>query len=597
MARTTRNFTSDPDRPSFLEELYQGRFRWDLIRDFPTQDPADREIGDRAVEQLTELLRDRVDPTAVDLESALPEGLLAELGARGYFALQADTSIGGHRLSHYNTFRVVQAAAAWCTPVALSLAIENALGASAFLPVLPEGPLRDLVREHVARGGFSASADSEPAGAANQRRATTATPVEGSDAYLLNGRKVFVGHAPVAGLVSVSATVREKDGDRVRMFFVDTDSPGVTAGDWHEYMGIKGFPNGWLDFEDVLVPADRMLVEKGADHEVRVTPATAKLVSRGRLHLIAAPSLAVAKLCVQWARDFVLRRRVDDRGLAEYEEIQRQLAESLAETFAVETVSRWCLLPDDQDAGINLRFEQNAVKNVSSLLAWNIADRTMSLLAAEGYETARSKERRGVPPVPVERYVRDLRNLRISGGVDFQIDNWIARLSVLSYYYPEPDHAAELLSDEPVRHDFDGAHLSPRNLDHLRRVAAETRRFGRTCLELARRHPDRARLQERERTLIQLTGIARELLVMSLVLARACGAAEAGDDSTQSLADVFCVSAAHRIADLHRRLDAGEPADFAGVTAAWVHGDTLDHLVKDASAGPAHARRSGDSQS
>jgi alkylation response protein AidB-like acyl-CoA dehydrogenase len=591
MVNNARNATSDPDRPSFLEELYQGRFRWDLIRDFPTQHPQDLDLGDRVVEELTSLIRDRVDPTAVDVDRGLPDGLLEELAARGYFRLQADPGIGGHLLSHYNTFRVVEAAASWSTPIALSIAVENALGASAFLPVLPEGPLLELVREHVARGGLSASADSEPAGAANQRRTTTATPVEGADAYLLNGRKVFVGHAPVAELVSVSATVRERGEERVRMFFVRTDSPGVTAGQWHEYMGVKGFPNGWLQFDDVLVPGDQLLVEKGATHEVRVTPATAKLVTRGRLYLIAAPSLAVAKLCVQWARDFVLRREVDGRTLAHYEEIQQQLAESLAETFAIEAMSQWCLLPDDQGIELNLRFEQNAAKNVSSLLSWNIVERTMSLLAAEGYETAQSKARRGVPPVPVERYLRDVRNLRISGGVDFQIDNWIARMSILSYYYPEPDHADELTLDEPAPRDFGGAVLSDRNLDHLRSVAAEIRRFGRTCLELAHRHPGRAELLAQERTLILLTSIARELLVMSLTLARASAMAATGDDSGQGLADVFCVSAGHRIADLRRRLAAGSPADFAGVSAAWLSGISLDHLVQDASTDPADAGR------
>ncbi|WP_437314682.1 acyl-CoA dehydrogenase family protein [Sorangium sp. So ce385] len=584
MTKRSRNFSSDPDRPSFLEELYQGRFRWDLLRDFPVQGAQDRADGDGLVEQLSALLRERIDPTAVDRDRELPDGLLAELATRGYFRLQASRGVGGRELSHYNTFRVVEAAASWCTPVALSIAVENALGASAFLSVLPEGPLRELLRAHVARGGLSASADSEPTGAANQSRATTATRVETGDAYLLSGRKVFVGHAPVAELVSVSATVREDGRERIRMFFVRTDNPGVTAGQWHEYMGLKGFPNGWLNFDDVLVPADQMLVERAVDHEVRVTPETAKLVARGRLHLIAAPSLAIAKLCVQWARDFVLRREIDGRKLAEYQEIQQQLAESLAQTFAIETMSQWSLLPDDQDRRTNQRFEQNAAKNVSSLLCWDIVDRTMSLLAAEGYETAHSKQQRGVPPVPVERFMRDARNLRISGGVDFQLDNWIARMSILSYYYPEPDNAAELAT-EPARWNFDGANLTDRNLRHLRWVADEVHRFGSTCLELARRYPDRTALLEQERTLVLLTSVARELLVMSLTLARASTMAATGDASGQDLTDVYCVSARHRVADLRRRLSADAPANFAAVTAAWLGGTTLDYLAADVPSG------------
>ncbi|MBH1934822.1 acyl-CoA/acyl-ACP dehydrogenase [Streptomyces sp. AV19] len=572
MSQTTRNAASDPDRPSFLEELYQGRFRWDLLRDFPVQDPGDARAGDRLVEELADLLRERVDPDELDARRAMPEGLPEELGARGYFALQAGPGTGGRGASHYNTFRAVEAAARVSTPVALSLAIENALGASAFLPVVPEGPLRELLAGVVRRGGRSASADSEPEGAANQRRTTTATRIEGTDDYLLNGRKVFVGHAPVAEVVSVTATVREDDAERVRIFFVRTDSPGVTSGAWHEYMGIKGFPNGRLEFDDVRVPGSQMLVEADSGHVIRQTPATARLVTRGRLHLIAAPALAVARLCAGWSRDFAERRIVDGRPLSDYEEVQRQLADTLAETFAIESLAQWCLLPDDQDRGLNLRYEQTAAKNAASLLGWAIADRTTSLLAAEGYETAASKRDRGAPPIPLERFVRDLRNLRISGGVDFQIDNWIGRLSILSYYYPEPDHAAELLTDGPAPLDTDGTVLSPRNLGHLRTVAAEVHRFGRTCLELSRSHPVKDELLAKERTLVLLAGIARELLCASVVLARASALSAAGDDGGQALADVFCVSALQRADDLRRRLHAAPGPDFAAVSDAWTSG-------------------------
>ncbi|MEV8033711.1 acyl-CoA dehydrogenase family protein [Streptomyces sp. NPDC086182] len=586
MAPPTRNATSDPDRPSFLEEVYQGRFRWDLVRGFPVQDPEDARTGDHLIGELTALLRDRVDPDETDSRRRLPDGLLDELGRRGYFALQAAPSLGGHGLSHYNTFRMVAAAASVSTPVALSLAIENALGASAFLSVVPKGPLRDLLTDVVRRGGRSASADSEPEGAANQRRSTTATRIDGTEDYLLNGRKVFVGHAPVAEVVSVSATVREDGADRVRMFFVRTDSPGVTCGVWHEYMGIKGFPNGWLEFRDVRVPGELMLVERDAGHAVRTTPATARLVGRGRMHLIAAPSLAVARLCVGWMRDFAARRIIDGRPLAQYEEVQRQLADSLADTFAVETMAQWCLLPDDGSGTLNLRFEQNAVKNASSLLSWGIADRTMSLLAGEGYETAASKRRRGAPPVPLERFTRDLRNLRISGGVDFQIDNWIGKLSILSYYYPEPEDADALLSEDGTEPDLTGAVLDPRNLDHLRYAAAETRRFGRTCLQLARSHPDREELASRERVLILLAGIAREILGMSLVLARASAMSGSGDESAQPLADVFCSAARHRVDDLRRRLDAPPGPDFAAVSAGWMAGTEFGFLNPPSPASP-----------
>ncbi|MDH6128534.1 acyl-CoA dehydrogenase family protein [Kitasatospora sp. GP82] len=570
MAPRTRNLASDPDRPSFLEELYQGRFRWDLIHPFPEQRPEDRERGDAAVAAVGAFLRERIDPTEVDVQGSLPDGFLDDLGSHGYLRLQAGSEVGGHGLSSFNTFRVIEEAASWCLPVAVLLGIENALGAGAFLPVLPPGPLADRVRSHVLAGGLSGSADTEPSGAANQGRTTTAVPVEDGAAYLLNGRKIQVVNAPSGGLFSVTASVRAPDGsERNRLFFVDADTPGVRRSGSQELMGMRGLPFGGLDLENVRVPAELALAEPDPEHTSRLTPAVSLLVVRGRLYIIAAPSLATAKLCLSWARDFVARRSVDGRGLGEYEEIQRRLAETQAETFALESTARWSLLGEDHGTAVNLKFEQNASKNICSVLGWRIAERTLSMLGGEGYESAQSKQRRQVPPLAVERAFRDVRGLRITGGVDFLLDNWSAGRTLLSYYYPEPDHAAELAAEQAPPADFGDDHaLSARNLEHLSFVREQVHRFGHDCLELTRRHPQRAELASRQRLLILLNRTATELLTMSLTLARAASATTAGQQEVQDLADVYCTTARARLASLLHQRAQEEGPESAGAAVA-----------------------------
>ncbi|MGW2253242.1 acyl-CoA dehydrogenase family protein [Kitasatospora sp. NPDC001660] len=581
----TRNFNSDPDRPSFLEELFQGRFRWDLIHPFPEQEAADRARGDEAVGALGDFLREHVDPAEVESTSRLPDGLLEELRARGYLGLQLDAALGGLGLSHFNTFRMIEAAATWCFPVALVMGIENSVGASAFLPVVSGGPLKELLAKHQAVGGLSGTADTEIAGAANQHRLTTAEPVDGGDAYILNGHKLFVGHAPVGSLFSVTAAVRENGTVGTRVFFVEADSPGFTSGQWHEFAGIRGFPNGYITLENVRVPATHQLHE-AHDPRSRLTPAVSRLVIRGRMHMIVAPSLAVAKRCCQWSRDFVNRRTVDGRPLREYEEIRRQVAETLSETFALESVARAALLPEDLMLGHNLAFKQNVAKNIGSVTAWRIADRTVSLLAAEGYETAASKARRGAPALPVEQALRDVRNMRVSGGVDFMIDYWVAGRMILSYYYPEPAEAAA--PTVPWNPDPTDTELSERNRGHLAAIAADVQRFGHMCRELVRCHPDRAELAEHQRILILLTQITSELLTMSVTLARASRMSAEPDTADtadgQRLADLYCTAARHRLADLWHRLSAAagaDDADFAGQSDAWNASDEPHHLSAD----------------
>lgn len=567
-----RNDMSVPGVPSLYEELCQGRCRWDLFAPFPEQDAGDRRRGDRAVASLEALLDRRVDPAEVDAAAALPDGLVQELGTRGFLRLTLGADLGGLGLSNYNAFRVIEAAARRSVPVALVMAIPTAIGAGAYLPAIGPGPLRDLLRRRLAEGAISGTADTEPTGAANRRRYTVAVPAGDPDAYALTGEKVHVGCASIADLLAVTATIAEEGEVATRLLFVDAHAPGVQVQARHEFMGLKGFPNAALRFDGVRVPRDQVLVEETED---RLTPALDAALDRGRMYLIAAPSLAIARLCAGWSREFATRRAVDGLGLGEYDQVQRIVAGSVADLFAIESVARWAMLGECRP-GLNVRFEQVAAKNITSVACWRVVERTMSLLAAEGYETGPSKARRGARPEALERAFRDARGLRISGGVDFQLDNWAGRLLLMSYFRPPPENVAEIESDELGLDGSERLDLSAANREHLRFAAEETRAMARACLALSRRQPDATELATVERPFVLLSRTASELLTMSLTLARA---AHLGHGRAQAVADVFCAAARRRIGAWRAELDLAGGPDHAGVSEAWLRGRELDFLL------------------
>src|SRR5207248_11789742 len=118
--------------------------------------------------------------------------------------------------------------------------------------------------------------------------------------------------------------------------------------------------------------------------------------------------------------------------------------------------------------------------------AWRVADRTVSLMGAEGLETTLSKQRRQAPPLPVERALRDTRVLRTAGNVDFQLDNQVAQL-VLATASPaarSADVGAAALD------------LTCRNQAHLAAIAEQTRRFAKLYDECAARRTDPALLAD-----------------------------------------------------------------------------------------------------
>jgi alkylation response protein AidB-like acyl-CoA dehydrogenase len=560
-------------QPGFLAELFLGRLRCDLLQPFPEQAPAERREGDAVVAGLSEFLRRHVDPTQIDETRRLPDGLFGRLQERGYLRLTVDRQLGGLALSPYNAFRAIQATASWSPAVALAMAIHNGLGSAAYLPFLPAGPLRDLITARVAQGIVSGGADTEPAGAANRLRTTTATPIENGAAYLLNGEKIFIGNGSEADLIDVSATLREGGREQVRLFFVDTRTPGFQVAGRHEFLGLRGASNARLVLRDVRVPREHML--GGEEDEWRLSPQISAMAATARIYIIGAPALAIAKLCAQWSRDFLCRRTVDGRPLGEYDQIQRMVALSLAEAFAVDSVVVWALCGAGR---VDTRYERVAAKNITSLTSWRIIDRTMSLLGAEGYETGPSKARRGAPGLPVERFLRDARGLRIAGGVDFQVDFWAAQSGLLACYYPA-DGPVSALPLAETKAAMPG--LDARNADHLEYAGSQVTRLARTCRELVQRYPDPEALYARESIVVGLGQLTRELFTMAVVLARAAHLARQDQFDASELADVYCGAARHRVEAAWRRLSTGPEPDHARVSRQWLARSAYGRLTED----------------
>jgi alkylation response protein AidB-like acyl-CoA dehydrogenase len=550
----------------FLAELTAGRFRWDLLRPFPRQSDPDKDAGDKVVHDVEAFVSGHVDPMALDDDRRLPHRFYAGLRGSDYLRLQVPASDGGLGLSDYNTFRAVVAAARVSGAAGFAIGTHNGIGLPALLPALPAGPLRDLVLSRLADGVISGWADTEPVGAGNDHPTVVATPV-GDGAYSITGDKVFISNGAVADELIVSAAT-PGDGSAACLFIVDTRTAGFRVGSAQDVIGFNGLPLAALRFDRMRVPAERVL--SSPTDNWRLAPLFEPVSARGRLYLVSGGAMAIAGECLDFQRHFVRRRSVNGLPLHRYSAVQDVVADSVADVFAMDSVIRWCLLGNDDAANITARnLERRAAKNINTLTCWRVVDRTMSLLAAEGAETARSKARRGAPALPMERLFRDARVLRITGGVDFAVDVWAAEALFARDYYPEPD-AAQIQSDDLGLDPSAAEGLSARNRDHLEATAHGIRQFARDCLGLVRRYPDRDELFAKQRTLMAVGRSVGELFAMAVVLARTASHADPG---IQAIADVYCANARRRLAGLRPDISGTETAEHQQVADTWLRGD------------------------
>jgi len=214
------------------------------------------------------------------------------------------------------------------------------------------------------------------------------------DAYVLNGRKMFITNGYEAQCVFTYAKVN----GRITAFLVERGMPGFSTGEPIKKMGMRGSTMCELVFEDCEVPAANILGEEGGGITCMM-----RNLELERLCL-AAISLGIADRCVSDMVAYACQRKAFGKPIAEFGQIQKYIAESYAETEA----SR-CLLyreagrvgPDNRN-----RLGTDAAKLFIAPVAKRVADNAMQVLGGYGYTNE----------YKIERFLRDAKLNEIGGG-------------------------------------------------------------------------------------------------------------------------------------------------------------------------------------
>src|SRR5207302_1630869 len=90
--------------PSFVRDLFLGKFRFDLIHPYPEQDPEEIRRAQPFLDKLERLLREQVDSDRIDREGEIPEAVIQGLRDLGAFGIKIPREYGGLGLSQL-----------WCT--------------------------------------------------------------------------------------------------------------------------------------------------------------------------------------------------------------------------------------------------------------------------------------------------------------------------------------------------------------------------------------------------------------------------------------------------------------------------------------------------
>lgn len=161
----------------------------------------------------------------------------------------------------------------------------------------------------------------EPNAGTDASGVQTTADKDGDD-YIINGSKMFTTNSGFADTFIVFALTDKSKGPRgMSAFILDKEMEGLFVSENIERMGIRAASNCSVTYDNVRVPANRLLGKEGQGYKIAMTA-----LGGGRIG-IGAQSVGIAQGAIDEAMKYVKERKQGGRTINKYQNTQFKLAE------------------------------------------------------------------------------------------------------------------------------------------------------------------------------------------------------------------------------------------------------------------------------
>jgi len=230
------------------------------------------------------------------------------------------------------------------------------------------------------------------------------------DEYVVNGSKLWISNGSVADTITLFAKTDPSAGAHGISSFVvrPEEDDGFYVENTEDKLGDKGCPTAELRFDDVRLPADRLI---GADGNGFVQ--ALKTLNGGRI-TIAARGVGIAQAALDQALEYAQGREQFDQPISDFQAIQHKLADMDTKLQAARMLMH-------RAADLKMRDEPYIkeaaqAKLYSSEISREVSNEAIQIHGGYGY----------VKDFPVERYLRDAKINEIYEGTSEVLRNTIA---------------------------------------------------------------------------------------------------------------------------------------------------------------------------
>ena len=361
--------------------------------------PEEHELLRKTVREVAE---DKIAPRAAEIDETaeFPWDVHDALVAADLHAVHVPEQYGGVGADAIASAIVIEEIARVCCASSLIPAV-NKLGTMGLL-LSGNEDLKTHYLGKLARGeGMFSYCLSEPEAGSDAANMKTRAVRDG-DSFVLNGTKRWITNAGESEFYTVMAVTDPDAGPRgISAFVVEKSDEGVSFGAPEKKMGIKGSPTREVYFDNVRIPADRMIGDEGTGFKTAL-----RTLDHTRL-TIGAQALGVAQGAVDYCLRYVQERKQFGKPIAEFQGVSFMLADMAMKTEAARSlIYRAAAMSERMEP--DLTFMSAAAKCFASDVAMEVTTNGVQLLGGYGY----------TKDFPLERMMRDAKITQIYEGTN-----------------------------------------------------------------------------------------------------------------------------------------------------------------------------------
>ena len=341
-----------------------------------------------------------VEPIAeiTDSEPKFPADTIKKLAEQDMLGIPYPQEYGGAGSDYLSYTIVVEELSRACATTGFTLECHTSLACYPLFKFGTEEQKKKFLVPMCEGEMLGSFALTEP-GAGTDAAAGTTTAVLEGDEYVLNGSKIFISNAPVAGMIIVFAMTDKSKGTKgISAFIVPAGTPGLVIGKHLNKMGIRGSLTAEVFLKDCRIPKENLLGGEGQGFKIAMMT-----LDGGRIG-IAAQALGIAQAALDESIKYSKERVQFGKPIGTFQAIQWMVANMATEVEASRFLTyhaAWCY-----DQGVSYSKEAAMAKLFASETASRQTDRAVQIHGGIGY----------IKGTKVERLYRDAKITEIYEG-------------------------------------------------------------------------------------------------------------------------------------------------------------------------------------